>query len=154
MKPSIEKMLQKPYEEALIEIKDKISQTVNTKIINDTPNQIKARSYILRTLINYTEEMEPLRTDEIIDIISIRYKDYSEIRNINSTIISKIQTKMQGFIGYKLIKHNGVSNTPTYFFRDDVANYFKDIYQNEENYKPLQDIILEILKQNTTDKHD
>lgn len=150
MKPSIKQMLQKPYDEALIEIEDKIDKTVNTQILNDTPQKIKARAYVLETLINYTEETEPLMTDEIIEIISTRHRNHPNIEgNINSTIISKIQTKMQGFIGYKLIKYNRVSNTPSYFFRDDVANYFEGQYKDEDNYKPLYDIFLEILKNHT-----
>ena len=56
---------------------------------------------------------------------------------------------MQGFIGYKLIKYNRISNTPFYFFRDDVANYFEDQYKDEDNYKPLYNIFLEILKHHT-----
>ena len=150
MKPSIEKMFQKPYEEALSEIKYKIDNAVNIQILNNNPQKIKARAYVLKTLINYTEEIEPLRTDEIIEIISTRYGNQPNIEtNIKSTIISKIQTNMQGFIGYKLIKHKRSSNTPSYFFRDDVANYFEDHYKDEDNYKPLYDIFLEILNNHT-----
>ncbi|MEA3229501.1 MAG: hypothetical protein U9P44_01175 [archaeon] len=136
MKPSIETMLRKPYDEALKHIDKKIATAINT---NGSTKRTQKKS-ILEYIIKNSDENHPAT------LVSIRNAIYSKHgENINNTVTNNLQTKLSGFIGWiQLTKNKGRTNS-AYFFRTEVAAAFECTYGKEPGYLPLKEIFLKTL---------
>ncbi|MEA3229502.1 MAG: hypothetical protein U9P44_01180 [archaeon] len=139
MKPSIETMLQMPYDEALEEIEGKIAMAVN-KRRKTWPEITTTRIKIIKYIVTDSEENCPLTNIDIQNVFPA-YRDY-----ISSSIITILQRRLDGFIGRTRIRKNTKRETPAYFFRAEVADIFKEAYGKEPGYKPLKDIFLKTLE--------
>ncbi|MEA2004055.1 MAG: hypothetical protein U9O53_03780, partial [archaeon] len=87
MKPSIEKMLNKPYNEAVEEIEQKIANAVN----NNKSIKTILNKGILEYIINNSDEKNPVTILNIRKAIDSKYN-----RNISNAVTNTLQAKLSG----------------------------------------------------------
>ena len=145
MKPSIEKMLNKPYEEAVKEIEQKIEDAVYKE--HSYLKRATDKKYILQYIVKHSDEKNQLIIRDLQN--QIFPKGY-KLPDDKSVIImaSQLQSDLSGFIGWEQINQNiGKRRKVTlYFFRNETAEAFRTTYQKEPDYLPLKQIFLELLE--------
>ena len=141
MMPSIKLMLQKPYNEAVEDIEQKIEGAIHLTNSKNSKTQ-----EILKNIIEYiiaeSDEKHYITNMEIKDRIYDRYS-----MTLSNPTAGTIQRKLSGFIGYE----RPIEQKPraAYYFRINVAEEFEKAYSKEPNYRSLKKIFLETLNQKT-----
>ncbi|MEA2004075.1 MAG: hypothetical protein U9O53_03880 [archaeon] len=148
MKPSIDKMLNRSYEEAVKEIEQKIEDALFKK--HSYLKRAIDKKHILKYIVKHSDEKNQLIIrDSQCEIFPEEYKLPDDISI--GIMAGQLQSDLSGFIGWIPIYQtkNKRRKVISYFFRNETIENFRITYHKEPDYLPLKQIFLEILNQKT-----
>ena len=158
MMPTAENLLNSEYLDTKEQLRRYIEPVFYTKknICNQDPRKTQTYIIAFKYLILYSgnnmQNKQDITSDDLAKIYTNINDD--EINNDGESVqsLARIADKLKAFIGSKkIIKGTNKGYITKYYFRTEIGLEFEKRFKKDKEFKPLQEIFIEILEEICTD---